>query len=102
MKRPAFSFSFRQSIDGFIAWPVRMIFFRVDALERLEVGVGDDEHLVVDLVDQPAHVMRGEEVELLVAGQVVEVAGEVLRRSSSGGSADHVTPCSPDRPQQLA
>jgi len=40
----------------------------------VRVGVGEHRHLVIHLIDQPAHVVAAEVIELLVAGQLVEVA----------------------------
>ncbi len=53
---------------------------RVDGVERVRIARRDHRHLVVHLVDQPAHVARREVVELLVAGELVEVAREVDAR----------------------
>jgi hypothetical protein len=47
---------------------------RIDRVERMRVGVGEHRDLVVHLVDQAAHVSRVEVVELLVTGQLEEVA----------------------------
>ena len=91
LKRPAFSFCVRQSRTGFSARPVRMIragSMPSSACMSLSEITAD---LVVDLVDQAAHVGRREEVELRVARQLVELAREVVGGVVIGEvAADHV------------
>ena len=44
----------------------------------MRIAVGDHRHLMVHLVDEPAHVVRGKVLELRVARRFVEVASEVV------------------------
>src|SRR6185312_5038942 len=75
---------------------------RVDLLEGVGVGVGDDRDLMVHLVDHPAQVARGEVRALRVACELEEVpraaAALFLVRVVA---ADHVAAGAPDRPAQL-
>ena len=75
---------------------------RVDALERVQVAVGEDGDLVVDLVNEPAHGVAGEELDLRVVGELVEVAREVEVVVVVGQVvADDVAAGAPHGPAQL-
>ena len=75
---------------------------RVDGVQGVRIGRGDHRDLVIDLVDQPAHVLRGKAFELLIARQLVEVAREVEAVIVIGLiRADHMAARSPHGLLQL-
>ena len=77
MKRPSFSFSPRQSSSGRIVSPAAHDPGRVHRVQRARVGGRDHRDLVVHFIHQAARVAGREVLELGVARELEEVAGEV-------------------------
>jgi hypothetical protein len=68
----------------------------------VRVGVGDDRHLMVHLVDQPAHVVRREVLDLRLRGELEEVPRATAALFLVGVVArEHVPSGAPHRAAQL-
>ena len=94
MKRPAFSFSPRQSSTGRMRLAAAHDLRRVDRVERVRVVARDHRDLVVHLIDQAAHVAAGKKSSCASLGELVEVAREVdrARRRRAGSRRSRARP----------